>query len=87
MRLLRRIAEESSSSRGSLFDDDWSTTKINYLMGAASAAAKLLQNLLVGGERNSKPQGLCTIAPSLLKPPILNGLPNSFGCQQHVTRP
>ncbi len=35
----------------------WSTTKINYLMGAASAAAKPLRNLLVGGERNSKPAG------------------------------
>jgi hypothetical protein len=35
----------------------WSTTKINYSMGAASAAAKPLLNLLVGGERNSKPAG------------------------------
>ncbi len=39
------------------FARQWSTTKINYLMGAASAAAKPLQNLLVGGERNSKPVG------------------------------
>ncbi len=35
----------------------WSTTKINYSMGAASAAAKPLRNLSVGGERNSKPAG------------------------------
>jgi hypothetical protein len=35
----------------------WSTTKINYSMGAASAAAKPLWNLSVGGEHNSKPAG------------------------------
>ncbi len=35
----------------------WSTTKINYLMSAASADAKPLRNLMVGGERNSKPAG------------------------------
>jgi hypothetical protein len=35
----------------------WSTTKINYLMGAASAAAKPHRNLSVGGECNSKPAG------------------------------
>ncbi len=35
----------------------WSTTKINYSMGAASAAAKPLWNLSVGGERNSKLAG------------------------------
>ncbi len=35
----------------------WSTTKINYSMGAASAAAKPLRNLLVGGEHNSKSTG------------------------------
>ncbi len=39
------------------FIQRWSTTKINYSMGAASAAAKPLRNLLVGGERNSKPAG------------------------------
>ena len=32
-------------------------------------------------------QGVCTIAPLLLKPPTLNGLPNSSGYQRHVTRP
>ncbi len=69
------------------FVQRWSTTKINYSMGAASAAAKPLRNMSVGGERNSKPQRVCTITPLLLKPPTLNGLPNSLGCQQHVTRP
>jgi hypothetical protein len=39
------------------FVRQWSTTKINYSMGAASAAAKPLWNLSVGGERNSKPTG------------------------------
>ena len=39
------------------FVQQWSTTKINYSMGAASAAAKPLRNLSVGGERNSKPAG------------------------------
>ncbi len=39
------------------FVRQWSTTKINYSMGAASAAAKPLRNLSVGGERNSKPTG------------------------------
>ncbi len=39
------------------FVRQWSTTKINYLMAAAFAAAKPLQNLSVGGERNSKPAG------------------------------
>ncbi len=39
------------------FVQQWSTTKINYSMAAASAAAKPLQNLSVGGERNSKPAG------------------------------
>jgi hypothetical protein len=39
------------------FVQRWSTTKINYSMGAASAAAKPLRNLLVGGECNSKPAG------------------------------
>jgi hypothetical protein len=39
------------------FVQQWSTTKINYSMGAASAAAKPLRNMLVGGERNSKPAG------------------------------
>jgi hypothetical protein len=32
------------------FVRQWSTTKINYSMGAASAAAKPLRNLSVGGE-------------------------------------
>jgi hypothetical protein len=39
------------------FVRQWSTTKMNYSMGAASAAAKPLWNLLVGGEHNSKPAG------------------------------
>ncbi len=39
------------------FVRQWSTTKINYSMGAASTAAKPLQNLSVGGERNSKRAG------------------------------
>ncbi len=39
------------------FVQQWSTTKINYSMGTASAAAKPLRNLSVGGERNSKPAG------------------------------
>ncbi len=39
------------------FVGQWSTTKINYLMGAASVAAEPLWNLLVGGEHNSKPAG------------------------------
>jgi hypothetical protein len=39
------------------FVRQWSTTKISYSMGAASAAVKPLWNLLVGGERNSKPAG------------------------------
>ncbi len=56
MLLPRRIAEENGSSQGSLFDSG-APLKINYLMGAASVAAKPLRNLLVGGERNSKPAG------------------------------
>ncbi len=86
MLLPRRIAEVGGSSQGSLFDNG-AQKEINYSMGAASAAANPLRNLSVGGERNSKPQGVCTIAPLLLKPSTLNGLPNSLGCQQHVTRP
>jgi hypothetical protein len=39
------------------FVRQWSTTKINYSMGAASVVVKPLQNLSVGGERNSKPAG------------------------------
>jgi hypothetical protein len=39
------------------FVRQWSTTKINYSIGAASAAAKPLRNMSVGGERNSKPAG------------------------------
>jgi hypothetical protein len=37
------------------FVQRWSTTKINYSMGAASAAVKPLRNLSVGGEHSSKP--------------------------------
>jgi hypothetical protein len=84
------VAEENSQGEQQQprrFVRQWSTTKINYSMGAVSAAAKPLWNLLVGCERNSKLQGVCTIAPSLLKPPTLNGLPNFLGCQRHVTRP
>jgi hypothetical protein len=39
------------------FVQQWSTTNINNSMGAASAAAKPLRNLSVGGEHNSKPAG------------------------------
>ncbi len=39
------------------FVRQWSTTKINYSMGTASAAAKPHRNLSVGGEHNSKPAG------------------------------
>ncbi len=54
------VAEENSRGERQQprrFVQQWSTTKINYSMGAASAAAKPLRNLLVGGERNSKPAG------------------------------
>jgi hypothetical protein len=54
------VAEENSRGERQQprrFVRRWSTTKINYSMGAASAAAKPLRNLLVGGERNSKPAG------------------------------
>jgi hypothetical protein len=84
------VAEENSRGERQQprrFVRRWSTTQINYLMGAVSVAAKPLWNLSVGGEGNSKPQGVCTIAPLLLKPPTLNGLLNSLGCQRHVTRP
>ncbi len=67
------------------FVQRWSTTKINYSMGAASAAAKPLRNLLVGGERNSNPAGGVHNLFLTAKPTTLNGLPNSLGCQRHVT--
>ncbi len=52
------VAEENNQGeRQQLrrFVQQCSTKKINYSMGAASAAAKTLRNLSVGGERNSKP--------------------------------
>ena len=54
------VAEENSRGERQQprwFVRQWSTTKINYSMGAASAAAKPLWNLSVGGECNSKPAG------------------------------
>ncbi len=54
------VAEENNGGERQQprrFVRQWSMTRINYLMGAASAAAKPLQNLSVGGERNSKPAG------------------------------
>ncbi len=54
------VAEENSRGQRQQprqFVQRWSTTKINYSMGAASVAAKPLWNLSVGGERNSKPAG------------------------------
>ncbi len=54
------VAEENNQGEGQQqrrFVRQWSTTKINDLMGAASAAAKPLRNLSVGGEHNSKPAG------------------------------
>ncbi len=54
------VAEENNQGEQQQprrFVQQWSTTKINYSMGAASAAVKPLQNLSVGGEHNSKPAG------------------------------
>ncbi len=54
------VAEENSRGewlQPRQFVRRWSTTKINYSMGAASVAAKPLWNLSFGGERNSKPAG------------------------------
>ena len=54
------VAEKNNRGEGQQprrFVRRWSTTKINYSMGAASAAAKPLWNLSVGGEHNSKPAG------------------------------
>ncbi len=54
------VAKENSRGEGQQprwFVGQLSTTKINYSMGAASAAVKPLRNLSVGGERNSKPAG------------------------------
>jgi hypothetical protein len=54
------VAEENNQGeqqQPKRFVRQWSTTKINYSMGAASVAAKPLRNLSVGGERNSKPAG------------------------------
>ena len=54
------VAEENNQGERQQprqFVRQWSTTKINYSMGAASAAVKPLRNLSVGGERNSKPAG------------------------------
>jgi hypothetical protein len=54
------VAEENNQGERQQprrFVRQWSTTKINYLMGAVSAAAKPLRNLSVGGERNSNPAG------------------------------
>ena len=67
------------------FVRQWSTTKINYSTGAVSAAANGTCRLVVSLILSR--QGVCTIASLLLKPTTLNGLLNSLGCQQHVTRP
>ncbi len=57
----KKISAQIRSVAATLYEkndlDKQSTTKIDYSMGAASAAAKPLRNLSVGGERKSKPAG------------------------------
>ncbi len=86
MLLPRRITEESGSSQGGLFDNGAPQKLINRWAQHLRLQNHFETCQLVVSVILSR-QGVCTIASLLLKPTTLNGLPNSLGCQQHVTRP
>ncbi len=76
----RRIAKESGSSRGGLFDDGAPQKLITRWAQRPRLRNHFGTCRLVVSVTLSR-QGVCTITPSLLKPPTLNGLPNPLGCQ------